>query len=35
MAVFATGLMVSEALEAAKLLEAQGVRAAVINVHTI
>ena len=27
--------MVSEALEAAKLLEAQGVRAAVINVHTI
>lgn len=34
-AVFATGLMVSEALEAAKLLEAQGVRAAVINVHTI
>lgn len=34
-AVFATGLMVSEALEAAKLLEAQGRSAAVINVHTI
>ena len=34
-AVFATGLMVSEALEAAKLLEAQGKSAAVINVHTI
>ena len=34
-AVFTTGLMVTEALEAAKLLEAQGVRAAVINVHTI
>lgn len=34
-AVFACGLMVSEALEAARLLEAQGVSAAVINVHTI
>lgn len=34
-AVFATGLMVAEALEAAALLEAQGVHAAVINVHTI
>ena len=34
-AVFATGLMVNEALEAAKALEAQGVQAAVINVHTI
>ena len=34
-AVFATGLMVSESLTAAKLLEAQGVRAAVINIHTI
>ena len=34
-AVFATGLMVTEALEAAKTLEAQGVHAAVINVHTI
>ena len=34
-AVFATGLMVSAALEAAKLLEAEGKSAAVINVHTI
>lgn len=34
-AVFATGLMVSEALEAAKLLEAEGKSVAVINVHTI
>lgn len=34
-ALFATGLMVNEALEAAKLLEAEGVDAAVINVHTI
>ena len=34
-AVFACGLMVSEALEAAKLLEADGIRASVINVHTI
>ena len=34
-AVFACGLMVSEALEAAKLLEADGIQAAVINVHTI
>ena len=34
-AVFATGLMVTEALEAAKLLEEQGVHAAVINMHTI
>ena len=34
-AVFACGLMVSEALEAAKLLEADGISAAVINVHTI
>ena len=34
-AVFATGLMVSEALKAAELLEAQGRSAAVINVHTI
>lgn len=34
-AVFATGLMVSESLAAAKLLEAQGVSAAIINVHTI
>ncbi|MEG0780337.1 MAG: transketolase family protein, partial [Oscillospiraceae bacterium] len=34
-AVFACGLMVSEALDAAKLLEADGISAAVINVHTI
>jgi len=34
-AIFACGLMVSEALEAAKLLEADGISAAVINIHTI
>ena len=34
-AVFATGLMVSEVLKAADLLAAQGVSAAVINVHTV
>ena len=34
-AVFATGLMVSEALKAADLLAAKGVSAAVINVHTV
>jgi transketolase len=34
-AVFACGLMVNEALEAAKLLEQDGVSAAVINVSTI
>lgn len=34
-AVFACGLMVSEALEAAKLLAAEGVEISVINVHTI
>lgn len=34
-AVFATGLMVSQALEAAKLLEERGVSAAVVNIHTI
>lgn len=34
-AVFACGLMVSEALEAAKLLEQDGINAAVINIHTI
>ena len=34
-AVFACGLMVAEALEAAKLLAADGIDAAVINVHTI
>lgn len=34
-AILATGLMVYEALEAAKLLEAKGVKARVINVSTI
>lgn len=34
-AVFACGLMVSESLEAAKLLEQDGISAAVINVSTI
>ena len=34
-ALFATGLMVNEALEAARLLEADRMDAAVINVHTI
>ena len=34
-AILATGLMVYEALEAAKLLEAEGVKARVINVSTI
>ena len=34
-ALFATGLMVNEALEAARLLEADGMDAAIINVHTI
>ena len=34
-AVFATGIMVNEAMEAAKILEAQGKSVAVINVHTI
>ena len=34
-AVFACGLMVNEALEAAKLLSAQGIEVSVINVHTI
>lgn len=34
-AIFACGLMVSESLEAAKLLEQDGINAAVINVHTI
>ena len=33
--IFACGLMVNESLEAAKLLEAEGIHAAVINVHTI
>lgn len=34
-AVFACGLMVNEALEAARLLSAEGVEISVINVHTI
>ena len=34
-AVFATGLMVAEALKAAEALEAEGKSVAVINVHTI
>ena len=34
-AVFACGLMVSETLEAAELLAAEGVHISVINVHTI
>ncbi len=33
--IFATGIMVNEVLEAAKLLEAEGKSVAVINVHTI
>ena len=34
-AIFATGLMVGEAIEAAKTLAAEGIDAAVINIHTI
>ena len=34
-AVFACGLMVNEALEAAKILSAEGIEISVINVHTI
>ncbi len=34
-AIVATGLMVNEAIEAAKVLEAEGISAAVINIHTI
>jgi len=34
-AIIATGLMVSEAIEAAKVLEAEGISATVINIHTI
>ena len=33
--IIATGLEVSESLEAAKLLEADGISAEVINIHTI
>ena len=34
-AIFASGLMVSQALEAAELLAAEGVKAAVVDIHTI
>ncbi|MBR6045210.1 MAG: transketolase family protein [Ruminococcus sp.] len=34
-AIVATGLMVNEAIEAAKVLEAEGISATVINIHTI
>lgn len=34
-AIIATGLMVNEAIEAAKVLSAKGIDAAVINIHTI
>lgn len=33
--IFATGIMVKEALDAAKLLTEEGIRASVINIHTI
>ena len=33
--IVATGLMVNEALEAAKMLEADGISARVVNIHTI
>ena len=33
--IFATGYMVYQALEAAKMLEAEGISARVVNVHTI
>ena len=33
--IFATGLEVNEALDAAKLLEADGINAEVINIHTL
>ena len=35
MSIFTMGLMVAEALEAAKLLEQAGISAAVVNFHTI
>jgi transketolase len=35
LSIFATGLMVPEALEAAKLLEKEGISAGVINFHTL
>ena len=33
--IFATGMMVSESLEAAEILSQQGIEASVVNVHTI
>lgn len=33
--IVATGLMVNESLEAAKALEAEGISARVVNIHTI
>ena len=33
--IVATGLMVNEAAEAAKVLEAEGISAQVVNIHTI
>lgn len=33
--IIATGLMVNEAIEASKLLEAEGINAEIINMHTI
>ena len=33
--IFATGIMVKEALDAAKLLQEEGISASVINIHTI
>ena len=35
MAVIATGLVVNEALKAVKELEAEGINARLINIHTI
>ena len=35
MTIIATGLEVNESLEAAKMLEADGISAQVINIHTI
>ena len=35
LSIIATGLMVSEALRAAELLEAEGIHARVINIHTL
>ena len=35
LSIFCTGLMVAEALEAAKILDSEGISAAVVNFHTI